>query len=241
MFTKGMQHVDKLNTSLKGESECFPAYVVALCEKHKIHSWHASRIERTLRKYCMGKLYSELTDKQIDFIEQQKIFFVGTAAETGTVNISPKGGDSLRVLDENTIAWLNHTGSGNESAAHVLRNPRMTIMFCAFEGEPLILRAYGQARVVHASDGAWSSLLDLFPPSVAARQVYVLDIEKVQSSCGMSVPYYDYQGDRQELNNWFERTGEAGIKDYWVKKNQQSIDGFDTEIVERAGLQSPKE
>lgn len=90
MFTKGMQHVDKLNTSLKGESECFPAYVVALCEKHKIHSWHASRIERTLRKYCMGKLYSELTDKQIDFIEQQKIFFVGTAAETGTVNISPK-------------------------------------------------------------------------------------------------------------------------------------------------------
>nr|WP_245195835.1 pyridoxamine 5'-phosphate oxidase family protein [Aeromonas sanarellii] len=97
----------------------------------------------------MGQLFGGLSPRHVAFIEAQKIFFVGTAAGEGTVNVSPKGGDSLRVLDANTLAWLNLTGSGNESAAHVLHNPRMTVMFCAFEGVPLILRAYGRARVLH--------------------------------------------------------------------------------------------
>lgn len=184
----------------------------------------------------MGQLFEALSPRHRAFIEAQKIFFVGTAAEEGTVNLSPKGGDSLRVIDANTLAWLNLTGSGNESAAHVLRNPRMTVMFCAFEGAPLILRAYGQARVLHRGDPDWDEAMALFPPSVAARQIFLLDIDSVQSSCGMSVPLYDYQADRVDLANWSTRQGEEGIQAYWRKKNQQSLDGFASEIVARSGL-----
>jgi hypothetical protein len=180
----------------------------------------------------MGQKYTELSDKHIEFIKDQKIYFVGTAAETGSVNLSPKGDDSLRVLNENTIAWLNLTGSGNESAAHVLQNPRMTIMFCAFDGKPLILRAYGQARMLHRKDPEWAKYIDLFSPSIASRQIFILDISMVQSSCGMSVPYFDYNEDRELLADWSERQGEEGIEAYWTKKNQKSIDGFESKIVE---------
>jgi hypothetical protein len=180
----------------------------------------------------MGQRYTELSDKHIEFIKQQKIYFVGTAAETGSVNLSPKGDDSLRVLDQNTIAWLNLTGSGNESASHVLQNPRMTIMFCAFDGKPLILRTYGQARMLHRNDAEWAKYIDLFPASNASRQIFILDIAVVQSSCGMSVPYFDYQEDRELLADWSERQGEAGIEAYWADKNQESIDGFESKIVE---------
>ncbi len=128
----------------------------------------------------MGQLFEALSPRHVAFIEAQKIFFVGTAAAEGTVNLSPKGGDSLRVIDAHTLAWLNLTGSGNESAAHVLQHPRMTVMFCAFEGAPLILRAYGRARVLHRSDPEWSSSLARFPQSVAARQIFLLDIARVR-------------------------------------------------------------
>ncbi len=117
----------------------------------------------------MGKQFSSLSDQHIEFIAQQKIYFVGTAAESGRVNISPKGGDSLRVISPTQIAWLNLTGSGNESAAHVLRNTRMTVMFCAFDGAPLILRAYGEAKVLHTKDSEWPQYVGLFPASVASR------------------------------------------------------------------------
>lgn len=103
----------------------------------------------------MGKQYLELTPQHIDFIQQQKIFFVATAAQTGSVNLSPKGGDSLRVIDHKTIVWQNLTGSGNESAAHTIKNPRMTLMWCAFKGAPLILRTYGNATVLHQTDPQW--------------------------------------------------------------------------------------
>ena len=161
----------------------------------------------------MGQLFEALSPRHVAFIEAQKIYFVGTAGE-GTVNLSPKGGDSLRILDAHTLAWLNLTGSGNESAAHVLQNPRMTVMFCAFEGAPL-------AR---------------FPASVAARQIFLLEIERVQTSCGMSVPLFDYQGDREDLANWSARQGKEGIEAYWRKKNQRSLDGLESEILARSGL-----
>ena len=183
----------------------------------------------------MGKQFSELSSKHIEFIDKQKIYFIGTAAETGSVNLSPKGGDSLRVISPTKIAWLNLTGSGNESASHVLQNPRMTIMFCAFEGSPLILRAYGEAEVLHSQDAGWDEYSKLFPESVATRQIFVLDINLVQSSCGMSVPYFSYEDDRDDLAKWSERQGPEGIEKYWLKKNQKSIDGFDTEIAERTG------
>jgi hypothetical protein len=184
----------------------------------------------------MGKQFSELSDKHISFIEQQKLYFVGTAADSGSVNLSPKGGDSLRVISPTQIAWLNLTGSGNESAAHVLNNPRMTLMFCAFEGAPLILRAYGQASVLHNKDAEWKKYVSLFPESVAARQIFILDINMVQSSCGMSVPYFSYEGDREDLAKWSEKQGTEGIEKYWLKKNQKSIDGFASEIASRSGL-----
>lgn len=184
----------------------------------------------------MGQLFGGLSPRHMAFIEAQKIFFVGTAAGEGTVNVSPKGGDSLRVLDANTLSWLNLTGSGNESAAHVLHNPRMTVMFCAFEGAPLILRAYGRARVLHRGDGDWAAALARFPPSVAARQIFLLDIERVQASCGMSVPLFDYQGDREDLANWSARQGQEGIAAYWRKKNQVTLDGLESEILLRSGL-----
>ena len=184
----------------------------------------------------MGQKFTALETKHIDFIAKQKIYFVSTAADTGTVNLSPKGGDSLRVIDANTIAWLNHTGSGNESAAHVLINPRMTIMFCAFEGAPLILRAYGTAKVLHKGDAQWHEYINLFPDSIASRQIFLLDITKVQSSCGMSVPYFTYDSDRDDLAKWSDKRGKEGIESYWEKKNQQSIDGFDTEILQRSDL-----
>lgn len=186
----------------------------------------------------MGKQFSELSSKHIEFIAEQKIYFVGTAAATGSVNLSPKGGDSLRVINPNKIAWLNLTGSGNESASHILKNDRMTLMFCAFEGSPLILRAYGKAKMLHKKDPDWEVYSALFPESVAARQIFILDINLVQSSCGMSVPYFTFDGDRDDLAKWSERQGHAGIEKYWLKKNQQSIDGFETEIAERSGISS---
>ena len=184
----------------------------------------------------MGKQFSALTEQHIEFIGKQHLYFVGTAADTGNVNLSPKGGDSLRVIDTNTLAWLNLTGSGNESASHVIINPRMTVMFCAFEGAPLILRAYGNAKVIHQKDPEWDKYCALFPHSVAARQIFILNIEMVQSSCGKSVPYFNYNEDRDDLANWSTSQGKEGIEKYWIKKNQQSIDGFETEIVERTGI-----
>ncbi|MCB0275972.1 MAG: pyridoxamine 5'-phosphate oxidase family protein [Calditrichaeota bacterium] len=186
----------------------------------------------------MGQQFRALSPKHIAFIELQKIFFVGTAAESGTVNISPKGGDTLRVLSPEKIIWLNLTGSGNESAAHVLQNPRMTLMFCAFEGSPQILRTYGRATVVHQTDSNWPELADHFPRHTGARQLFVLDIDLVQTSCGMAVPLFGYQKDRDDLDRWAERKGAAGIADYWVKKNQSGIDGFETEIVQRNGVKA---
>ncbi len=184
----------------------------------------------------MGQQFSELSDQHSKFISEQKIYFVGTAAETGSVNVSPKGGDSLRIINSKKIAWLNLTGSGNESASHVLQSPRMTLMFCAFEGKPLILRAYGKARVLHQKDKEWNEYSSLFPASIATRQIFVLDINLVQSSCGMSVPYYSYDDDRDDLAKWSEKQGLEGIEKYWLKKNQKSIDGFESEIVERTGI-----
>ncbi len=181
----------------------------------------------------MGKQYSEIPDKLKQFIEDQKIFFVGTATADGRVNVSPKGMDSLRVLDANRVLWLSVTGSGNETSAHVQENPRMTIMFAAFEGNPMILRIYGNARVVHKNDPEWKELVTLFRPLPGARQIFDLSVDLVQTSCGMGVPFYDYVGEREQLEEWANRKGEKGIREYWKEKNQESIDGKPTHIIEK--------
>ncbi len=180
----------------------------------------------------MGQQYSEISSKLQQFIETQKIFFVGTATEDSRINISPKGMDSLRVLDKNRVIWLNVTGSGNETAAHIQNNSRMTIMFASFEGNPMILRLYGQAKVIHKNDSSWNDAYTLFKPLPGARQIFDLTVELVQTSCGMSVPFFDYVEEREQLINWAIKKGESGITDYWVEKNQTSIDGIATNIVE---------
>lgn len=179
----------------------------------------------------MGKRYNELSQKHIEFIAQQKVFFVGTATADSRVNISPKGMNSFRVLSNNRAAWLNVTGSGNETSAHVQHNPRMTIMFCAFEGSPLILRLYGTAKVIHRNDPEWQGLFSMFDPMPGARQIFDLTIDLVQTSCGMAVPYYAYEGDRDLLNAWATNKGDKGLKQYWEEKNQLSLDQIPTNIV----------
>lgn len=178
----------------------------------------------------MAKQYSQITEKLQGFIEQQKIFFVGTAGAEGRVNLSPKGLDSLRVLGPNRVAWLSVTGSGNESAAHVAENGRMTVMFCAFEGAPMILRLYGTAQVVYPRDAGWDSLITKFPPMPGTRQLFDLTVSMVQTSCGMAVPLYEYQENREQLNIWAQQQGPEGIEAYWRTKNQVSIDGMPTHI-----------
>ncbi|KKN44697.1 hypothetical protein LCGC14_0690450 [marine sediment metagenome] len=181
--------------------------------------------------YSLAQQFSALSERLIHFIQQQHLFFVGTATADSKVNISPKGMDSLRVLNQNRLVWLNVTGSGNETAGHIQQHDRMTIMLCAFSGNPMILRIYGKARVIHTQDKEWGSLFSLFDPLPGARQIFDLDIELVQTSCGMSIPFFEYIGEREQLNNWAEKKGDEGISDYWLQKNVETIDGIPTHII----------
>jgi hypothetical protein len=183
----------------------------------------------------MGKKYQEITPEQMSFIASQKLFFCASAAPEGRVNVSPKGGDSLRVLGPNRVIWLNLTGSGNETAAHVLENPRMTLMFCAFEGSPKILRLYGNATAIGPGDPEWEELYSMFGSQLGARQIFDLAIDLVQTSCGFGVPYFDYAGERDKLKQWAEEKGEQGVRDYWRQKNAASLDGKDTGIGRYTG------
>ncbi len=179
----------------------------------------------------MGKQFSAISEKHKTFIENQKIFFVATAPTEGKINLSPKGLESLKVVNENTVIWLNLTGSGNETAAHLLSNPRMTLMFCAFEGKPLILRLYGRARVIHGRDADWQKYIPEFEGLPGARQIFEMKIEMVQASCGTGVPYFDYAEDRNELTSWAEKRGDDGLREYQIKHNKISLDGLETKIL----------
>ena len=181
----------------------------------------------------MGTQYDDLSEPLTRFIEKQHIFFSGSAAREGKINVSPKGMDSLRVLSSNRIIWRNFTGSGNETATHLADSPRMTLMWCAFEGPPTILRVYGAARAVHRNDPDWAELDGHFAPNPAARQVFDLSIEMVQKSCGYAVPEMDFKQDRTVLVDWAEKKGEDGIRDYWATRNTRTLDGVPTHIAEK--------
>lgn len=183
----------------------------------------------------MGDRFDALQPEQREFIQRQKLFFVGTAGSEGSVNVSPKGMDTLRVLAPDRVAWLNLTGSGNETATHVQENPRMTVMFCSFDRQPLILRLYGEAQVIHSGDARWSEMIGLFPGFTGARQVFDLSIRLVQNSCGFGVPMYDLREERPTLGNWAEKKGREGVRTYWKERNAVSLDGRDTGIVDRIG------
>lgn len=180
----------------------------------------------------MSKFYTKLTSRLQKFIEAQKIFFVATAPNSGRINLSPKGMDSFRVLNENRVLWLNVTGSGNETAAHLAENERITIMFCSFEKVPNILRLYGKGTEIKPNDKGWNDIISLFPETPGTRQIFDITIESAQTSCGMSIPFYEFKGERNDLNDWATKQGKEGIENYWEEKNQMSIDGLPTKILE---------
>ena len=180
----------------------------------------------------MGKKLTEITPELEEFILNQKIFFVGTAAHEGRVNVSPKGMDTFRVIGPNKIVWLNLTGSGNETAAHLIKNNRMTILFCAFEGKPLILRLYGTAKIYHKRDESYHRYIGHFPDIMGSRQIIEMEVDLVQTSCGFAVPFMDFKEERTQLKSWAEKQGEERLEKYWQEKNQFSIDNFETRILE---------
>ena len=187
----------------------------------------------------MAPLRDKLNKRFIQFIEEQKMFFVATAAPDGRVNLSPKGLDTLGVLSEKRIVWLSLSGSGNETAAHLREANRITMMFCAMEGQALILRVYGTAKTIHPRDAEWKELISLFPKLGGSRQIYDVEVEAIQTSCGTGVPFYEYEGPRgeTELEPFYADMGEDGMQAYWTKKNVTSIDGKPTGIFEEGATQ----
>lgn len=180
----------------------------------------------------MGKQYTAISDHHRAFIEDQRIFFIATAAPGAHINLSPKGMDSLRVLAPDRVLWGNLTGSGNETAAHLREDPRITLMFCAFEGNPLILRLYGEARAIHPRDADWPVLVSKLPELPGLRQLIDIHVRLVQTSCGFGVPLFEYQGERDDLRKWTERKGEAGLEAYQRTNNRLSLNGRNTGLFD---------
>jgi hypothetical protein len=180
----------------------------------------------------MAKVFDCITEELQNFIAAQQMFFVGSAplSPTGHINLSPKGLECFRVLSPHKVAYLDLTGSGNETSAHLQENGRITFMFCAFQEPPCILRLYGQGYTVLPTSSDWETLYSLFPPIPGTRQIIVADIERVQTSCGFGVPLYEYQGQRQILVNWASKKGEQGIKEYQQQKNTMSIYNLPTPL-----------
>jgi Pyridoxamine 5'-phosphate oxidase len=176
----------------------------------------------------MGRTYDRLDDALVGWLGRQHVFFVASAPSgaTGHVNLSPKGYDSFRVLDERTVAYLDLTGSGVETIAHVTENGRLTFMFCAFEGPPRIVRLFGRGTVLLPGTAAFDEHRAVFPDLAGGRAVIVCHLDRIQSSCGYAVPFMDYQGERTRLVEWAEHQGPDGLDAYHAEKNEHSIDGL---------------
>ncbi|OIJ20721.1 pyridoxamine 5'-phosphate oxidase [Anaerobacillus alkalidiazotrophicus] len=182
----------------------------------------------------MGTVYSSILPKHEEFIRKQRIFFVGSAPLTaeGHVNISPKGHDVLRIFSSNDVAYLDLTGSGNETSAHLKENGRITFMFLAFEGPPMILRLYGSGSVILPGTPEWAGMAKHFDILPGARQIIHAKIETVKTSCGFSVPFYSYEGERDTLQQWATNKSEQDLEEYRKQKNSISMDGIVTPIGE---------
>lgn len=179
----------------------------------------------------MAKQFETLNPKLINFISKQHIFFTASATADSRINLSPREIEAFRVVDESCILYLDLTGSGNETSAHLLADGRLTIMFCAFSGPPNILRLYGKGEVIGWHEDEFKALIDQhFDGEVplGARKIVRLSIDLVQTSCGYGVPLFDHQGERPSLINWAENKGPEGIKAYWQEKNLESMDGLPT-------------
>jgi len=176
----------------------------------------------------MAAVYDHLDDELIHFIRRQKLFFVATAplSTEGSVNLSPKGYDSLAVIDGKTVAYADLGGSGIETHAHLRENGRITLMFCAFQGPPKIVRLHGRGEVIEPGDSSWEELQARFPSHPGARAVIRVRVERISDSCGYAVPLLRHEGDRDQLDRWCERKGPEGLEAYRVEHNRRSIDGL---------------
>ncbi len=187
----------------------------------------------------MARFYECLNTGLREFIQRQHVFFVATTARSGRINISPKGADTLRIIDERCVAYQDLTGSGNETAAHLLDDGRMTVMFCSFDPDPLILRLYGHGQALQPDDEGWPQLAGQFIAHPGVRQIMRLQIESIQTSCGYAVPCYGYEGERDTYPRWAEKKGPRGLVAYQSEKNRISIDGLPTGLrvpTDRAGV-----
>jgi hypothetical protein len=180
----------------------------------------------------MAKFFDSIGDQHKSFIAKQHLFFVASAPlhAGGHINLSPKGIDSFRVLTDTRVAYMDIIGSGNETSAHMLENGRITFMFCAFEGPPNILRLYGIGRTVLPTNAGWEDLAVHFKLHISTRQIIVADIYKVQTSCGFSVPLYNYVGERDHAEKWALAKGMDGLELYKREKNRISMDGLPTAL-----------
>ena len=190
----------------------------------------------------MGKIYSEINEGFARFIRRQSVFFVATAPDDpeGHLNLSPKGLDTLRILDSKTVAYLDLIGSGVETVAHLKENGRIVLMFCAFQGPPMVLRLHGCGRVLEPGCDEFEDLAAQFPEYEAKRAVIVVQIERISTSCGYAVPLLKYEGEREQYFAWARKKGSDGLKTYRREKNRQSIDGlpaleFEDEFEARTG------
>lgn len=176
----------------------------------------------------MGKVLPAIDDRTSQFILEQKMFFVATAplAATGHVNVSPKGLGNLAILGPTAVAYLDYPGSGVETIAHVRENGRIVLMFCAFEGPPKIVRLHGTGTVVEPGDPAYPALIASFEPALAPRSIVCVDVQRISTSCGYTVPLFEYRGQREQLVKWGANKGAAGLEDYMREKNARSLDGL---------------
>jgi hypothetical protein len=184
----------------------------------------------------VGKNDSTIDDSVRKFIEAQPVFFVGSAPldAEGHVNISPKGLNTLRILDPGTIAYLDLTGSGIETVSHLKENGRIVMMFCAFQGPPKILRVYGRGRVIEPGQKEFADLAAHFPEYEGTRSIILVEISRISDSCGYGVPLLEYKGERNQLSAWAHKLGREGLKTYRRERNRQSIDRI-------PGLEKPME
>lgn len=180
----------------------------------------------------MAKFYDAIDDKLKAFIEQQHMFFVATAplSADAHVNVSPKGLNAFRIFSPTRVGYMDLTGSGNETSAHLQENQRITFMFCAFEGSPNIVRLFGQGRTILPDTPEWDEFVPHFTLQPGFRQIIIADLHKVQTSCGFGVPFYDYVGERDTLIRWADTKGEDGLEEYWREKNLKSLDGLVTPL-----------
>lgn len=176
----------------------------------------------------MGKLYEEIDPALRAFIEAQHVFFVATAPSgaSGHVNLSPKGLNSLLVLGPREVVFADYVGSGAETIAHLRQNGRITIMLCALDGPPKIVRLYGLGQVLEPQDPGFAELRSLFPENPAARSIIRISIDRIADSCGFGVPLYSFKGQRSQLSRWAEQKGEQGLEVYQIEKNALSIDAL---------------